>query len=72
MSMKKNLLNIIDKMKETPLIFDGAMGSYIYEKGIFINNCYDELNITNPNLIKSIHQDYINSGCNVILTNTFT
>ena len=69
--MKRNLLNIIDKMSETPLVFDGAMGTVIYEKGVFINACYDELNLTNPNLIKSIHQEYVDAGCDVILTNTF-
>ena len=67
----KDLINIVDKMKETPLIFDGAMGTVIYEKGVFINTCYDELNLTNPKLIKSIHQEYVDSGCDVILTNTF-
>lgn len=69
--MKRNLLNVIDKMKETPLVFDGAMGTVIYEKGVFINACYDELNLTNPSLIKSIHKEYIDAGCDVILTNTF-
>ena len=69
--MKRNLLNLIDKMSETPLIFDGAMGTVIYEKGVFINACYDELNLTNPTLIKSIHQEYVDAGCDVILTNTF-
>ncbi len=69
--MSRHLQNVIDKMKETPLIFDGAMGTAIYEKGIFINACYDELNITKPDLIKSIHQEYIDAGCDVILTNTF-
>lgn len=58
-------------MSETPLVFDGAMGTVIYEKGVFINACYDELNLTNPNLIKSIHQEYVDAGCDVILTNTF-
>ena len=69
--MEKCLLNVIDKMKETPLIFDGAMGTVIYEKGVFINACYDELNLTNPKLIKSIHKDYVDAGVDVILTNTF-
>jgi len=69
--MSRNLLNIIDKMNETPLVFDGAMGTMIYEKGVFINACYDELNLTNSKLIKSIHQEYIDAGCDVICTNTF-
>lgn len=61
----------ITKIKDTPLIFDGAMGTVIYEKGIFLNACYDELNLTNPDLIKSIHQSYVDAGADVILTNTF-
>ncbi len=69
--MSKNLLNVIEKMNEAPLVFDGAMGTMIYESGIFINACYDELNLTNPNLIKSIHKSYIDAGSDVILTNTF-
>lgn len=64
-------IDIIEKMKETPLVFDGAMGTVIYEKGIFINTCYDELNITRPNFVKSIHREYIEAGSDVILTNTF-
>ena len=63
--------NIIEKMIETPLVFDGAMGTMIYEKGVFVNACYDELNLINPKLIKSIHKEYINAGCDVILSNTF-
>lgn len=70
-NMSRHSLNVIDKMNETPLIFDGAMGTAIYEKGIFINACYDELNLTRPDLIKSIHQEYVDAGCDVILTNTF-
>lgn len=66
-----NKINIIEKMNETPLVFDGAMGTMIYEKGVFINACFDELNITRPDLIKSIHKEYIESGADVILTNTF-
>lgn len=61
----------LTKIKDTPLIFDGAMGTVIYEKGVFLNTCYDELNLTNPDLIKSIHQSYVDAGADVILTNTF-
>ena len=67
----RDLKNIIEKMNETPLVFDGAMGTVIYERGVFINACYDELNLTRPDLIKSIHQEYVDAGCDVILTNTF-
>ena len=61
----------LSRIKDTPVIFDGAMGTVIYEKGVFLNTCYDELNLTNPDLIKSIHQDYVTAGADVILTNTF-
>ena len=62
--------NIIEKMNEAPLVFDGAMGTVIYERGVFINACFDELNLTRPDLIKSIHREYIDAGADVILTNT--
>ncbi len=61
----------LEKIKTTPLVFDGAMGTYMYEKGVFLNSCFDELNLTRPDLIKSIHEEYVNSGADVILTNTF-
>lgn len=63
--------NIIEEIKKRVLVFDGAMGTSIYSKGIFINACYDELNLTNPDLIKGIHKEYVDAGADVILTNTF-
>jgi homocysteine S-methyltransferase len=47
------------------------MGTLLYAKGVFINKCYDELNLTQPDLIRSIHQEYLNAGAEVIETNTF-
>ena len=58
-------------MKRSPLIFDGAMGTVIYDRGVFINTCYDELCLTNPKLILQIHRDYVEAGAEVIETNTF-
>jgi methionine synthase I (cobalamin-dependent)/5,10-methylenetetrahydrofolate reductase len=52
-------------------LFDGGMGTELYKKGVFINKCFDELNLTNPNLIKEVHEDYIKAGADVIETNTF-
>jgi homocysteine S-methyltransferase len=63
--------NIIDRMKSTPLLFDGAMGTMIYSRGVFINACYDELCLTNPDLISQIHADYVAAGAEVVETNTF-
>ncbi len=61
----------LEKIKSTPLVFDGAMGTYMYEKGVFLNSCFDELNLTRPDLIKQIHEEYALAGADVILTNTF-
>ena len=64
-------MNITERINEHPLVFDGAMGTVIYSKGVFVNTCFDELNLTKPELIKEIHQGYIDAGVDVILTNTF-
>lgn len=56
---------------EELIVFDGAMGTLLFEHGVFINRCFDELNLTNPDLIKKIHTQYIASGAGVIETNTF-
>lgn len=58
-------------IKDHLVLLDGAMGTYIYQKGVFINKCYDSLNIDNPELIRSIHQEYFDAGAIVIETNTF-
>jgi len=58
-------------LKENLVLLDGAMGSLIYEKGVFIDKCYDELNLSRPDLIRSIHEEYIRAGARVIETNTY-
>ena len=63
--------DLLARVKEGPVLCDGAMGSLLYAKGVFINKCYDELNLTQPDLIRSIHQEYLNAGADIIETNTF-
>ena len=63
--------NILEEINKRTLVFDGAMGTSIYSKGVFVNTCFDELNLTNPEMIKGIHTDYVKAGADVILTNTF-
>ncbi len=63
--------NIIERMLEAPIVLDGAMGTIIYERGVFINRCFDEVCLTNPDLIRDIHAEYIKAGADVIETNTF-
>ncbi len=58
-------------LKTNLVLFDGAMGTELYNKGIFINSCFDELNLSRPQLISEIHKSYIDAGADVIETNTF-
>lgn len=53
------------------ILFDGGMGTELYNRGVFINRCFEELNLSDPSLVKQIHKDYKNSGADVIQTNTF-
>jgi methionine synthase I (cobalamin-dependent)/5,10-methylenetetrahydrofolate reductase len=53
------------------IVFDGGVGTYLYEKGIYINTCFDELNITNPDIVSEVHREYVTAGADVIETNTF-
>lgn len=53
------------------VIFDGAMGTMLYAKGVFINQCYDELVLRSPNLVREVHAAYVKAGAEVVETNTF-
>jgi methionine synthase / methylenetetrahydrofolate reductase (NADH) len=53
------------------VVFDGAMGTMLYSKGVFINQCYDELNVRAPELVREVHRQYIKAGADVIETNSF-
>jgi homocysteine S-methyltransferase len=53
------------------VLADGAMGTVLYSRGITINRCYDELNLTDPRLILSIHEEYLQAGAEILETNTF-
>src|ERR1035438_3036171 len=63
--------NLIERLKHSPVLCDGAMGTLLYAKGIFINRCYDELNLSQPDLIRAVHNDYLHAGAEIIETNTF-
>jgi homocysteine S-methyltransferase len=56
---------------ERVVIFDGAMGSMLYAKGVFINQCYDELNVRSPELVLDVHRAYLKAGAEVLETNSF-
>jgi methionine synthase I (cobalamin-dependent)/5,10-methylenetetrahydrofolate reductase len=52
-------------------VFDGAMGTMLYAKGVYINRSYDELNLTNADLVREVHAEYVRAGADIIETNTF-
>jgi homocysteine S-methyltransferase len=59
------------KLQSGIIVADGAMGTMLYGKGVFINRCFDELNLSSPQLVKEIHQEYVKAGAEVLETNTF-
>ncbi|MCA9889771.1 MAG: bifunctional homocysteine S-methyltransferase/methylenetetrahydrofolate reductase [Anaerolineae bacterium] len=56
-----------------PLLTDGAMGTVLQQRGnLRISACFDELNLTQPDLVRSVHVDYLRAGADIIETNTFS
>jgi methionine synthase I (cobalamin-dependent)/5,10-methylenetetrahydrofolate reductase len=56
---------------ERVYVFDGAVGTMIYSRGVYINRCYDELNLTQADLILGIHREYVKAGADILETNTY-
>jgi methionine synthase / methylenetetrahydrofolate reductase(NADPH) len=65
------LIPILEALKSQILVFDGAMGSLLYERGVFVTQNFEQLNVTRPELIRKIHGEYVAAGATVIETNTF-
>ena len=65
----KDFREILDS--EHVYVFDGAVGTRLYDKGVYINRSYDELNITQPDLVREVHEEYVKAGAEIIETNTF-
>ncbi|HET6178178.1 MAG TPA: bifunctional homocysteine S-methyltransferase/methylenetetrahydrofolate reductase [Candidatus Sulfotelmatobacter sp.] len=63
--------DFLTRIKQSPVLCDGAMGTLLYSNGIFINRSYDELNLSQPDLIRGIHHGYLQAGAEIIETNTF-
>jgi homocysteine S-methyltransferase len=53
------------------MVADGAMGTMLYSRGVFINRCFDELNLVQPDLVRQIHREYVKAGAEILETNTF-
>ena len=67
----KHKEDFLEKISDSVLLFDGGMGTELYKRGVFINKCFEELNLSNPSLVSTIHEEYKKAGADVIETNTF-
>ncbi|HMJ09660.1 MAG TPA: homocysteine S-methyltransferase family protein, partial [Pyrinomonadaceae bacterium] len=65
----KNFRELLDS--DGVYVFDGAVGTRLYDKGIYINRSYDELNLTSPELVREVHDEYVKAGADIIETNSF-
>jgi len=61
----------LESLKDGALVFDGAMGTQLYERGYFITRSFDEANLSRPDLVLAIHRDYVAAGAQIIESNTF-
>jgi homocysteine S-methyltransferase len=68
-----NRRGLLDRLVDpaSVVVFDGAMGTMLYARGVFINRCYDELNTRSPDLVREVHAEYVAAGAEVLETNTF-
>jgi methionine synthase I (cobalamin-dependent)/5,10-methylenetetrahydrofolate reductase len=60
-----------NQLSRRVLVADGAMGTMLYSRGVFINRCFDELNVAQPDLVRQIHLEYAKAGAEILETNTF-
>jgi methionine synthase / methylenetetrahydrofolate reductase (NADH) len=61
----------LEALDDRVLVCDGAMGTMLYAKGVFINKSFDALNVTQPDLVAEVHQEYVRAGADIVETNTF-
>lgn len=59
------------RLEGSPLLADGAMGTELYSRGIYLNRCFDEVSVSQPELVLAIHRDYLQAGAEIIETNSF-
>ena len=64
--------SFLDALRAGPVVFDGAMGTQLYERGIYINKSFDDANLSRADLVSQVHEDYIQAGAQVLTTNTFS
>ncbi len=60
-----------ERLAREPLVADGAMGTMLYAKGVYINRCYDEVTLESPELVRDVHREYVRAGADLLQTNSF-
>jgi homocysteine S-methyltransferase len=70
-SSSKTERPLLDAIRSNVLVVDGAMGTQLYERGVLYSACFEELNVSRPELVAKVHDDYLRAGAQVIETNTF-
>ncbi len=65
------MANLLDLLRERIVIGDGATGTYLYEQGVPLNHCLEEINLSQPDLLRKIYREYVDAGAQVIETNSF-
>ena len=63
--------SFLEALAEGPLVFDGAMGTQLYERGGAPNRSFDEMSVSQPALVEAVHRDYLRAGCDVVQTNSY-
>ena len=63
--------SLLARLAAGPVVCDGAMGTLLYARGVYLNRCYDEVNLTAPDLVEGVHRDYVRAGAEVVETNSF-
>jgi 5-methyltetrahydrofolate--homocysteine methyltransferase len=65
------MIKFIDALNERVLVCDGAMGTMLYSRGVFINKSFDAMNLTQADLVRGVHEEYVRAGADILETNTF-
>jgi methionine synthase I (cobalamin-dependent) len=65
------MTTFLEALAQGPLVVDGAMGTQLYERGVLFSTCFEELNLSKPDMVKKVHEDYVRAGAQVLETNTF-
>ena len=65
------MIRFAEIFADRPVLADGAMGTVLNARGMVINRCYDELNLSEPSLILGVHEEYLQAGAEILETNTF-